>query len=188
MWPYTVGKQPWISSPANSRAVVRYADDFCVFCETQQDAESAHQILAEWLWQRGLEFSPEKTRLVHLSEGIDCLGTSIKRYATAKRKSGKVVLLHPSKKAVSKFRNKLCEQWLNLNGTNVQAVIDTLNPSIRGWANYHRKQAARRTFKKPDHWMFGRQVRYTRRAHPIKPRYWLECKYWGRLNLDRKDT
>ncbi len=36
--------------------------------------------------------------------------------------------------------------------------------------------------------MFGRQVRYARRAHPTKPRYWLEGKYWGRLNLDRNDT
>jgi RNA-directed DNA polymerase len=172
----------------NSRAVVRYADDFCVFCETQQDAENAQHILAEWLKQRGLGFSPDKTRIVHLSEGIDFLGTTIRLYATAKRRSGKVVLLHPSKKAVSKLRKKLREHWLNLNGTNVQAVIDSLNPIIRGWANYHRKQAARRTFKKLDHWMFGRQVRYARRAHPTKPRYWLERKYWGRLNLDRNDT
>jgi RNA-directed DNA polymerase len=171
----------------NTRAVVRYADDFCVFCESKQDAEKTRQILADWLKQRGLRFSPEKTRIVHLSEGIDFLGATIKLYATSKRKSGQVILIHPSKKAVRKLREKLREQWLKLNGTNSKAVIDRLNPIIRGWANYHRKRAASRTFKKLDHWMFGREVRYARRAHPTKPRYWLDHKYWGRLNLDRDD-
>jgi RNA-directed DNA polymerase len=171
----------------NQRAMVRYADDFCIFCESKEDAEITRQILAEWLSIRGLKFSPEKTRIVHLSEGIDFLGSTIKLYNTPKRKSGKVLLIHPSKKAVRKLREKLREQWLNLNGSNIKAVIDKLNPIIRGWSNYHRKQAARRTFKKLDHWMFYRQVRYTKRTHPNKPRYWREQKYWGRLNLDKND-
>ena len=38
----------------STRAVVRYADDFCVFCESQEDAETAKQVLADWLSERGL--------------------------------------------------------------------------------------------------------------------------------------
>src|SRR6266566_6543158 len=33
----------------STRAVVRYADDFCVFCETQEDAQAVIDILTDWL-------------------------------------------------------------------------------------------------------------------------------------------
>src|SRR5262249_16803646 len=56
------------------RAVVRYADDFVCFCETKEDAEQVRQILVEWLKERGLTLSEEKTRIVHLTEGFDFLG------------------------------------------------------------------------------------------------------------------
>jgi hypothetical protein len=39
------------------RAVVRYADDFCVFCESKEDAEAVVGILERWLALRGLTLS-----------------------------------------------------------------------------------------------------------------------------------
>src|SRR2546429_3423010 len=56
------------------RAVVRYADDFVCFCETKEDARVVQGILSEWLKERGLILSEEKTRIVHLTEGFDFLG------------------------------------------------------------------------------------------------------------------
>ena len=56
------------------RAVVRYADDFVCFCETKEDAEQVQGILTDWLKERGLTLSQEKTRIVHLTEGFDFLG------------------------------------------------------------------------------------------------------------------
>jgi RNA-directed DNA polymerase len=44
----------------STRAVVRYADDFCVFCESQEDAETAQQVLTDWLSERGLTLSAER--------------------------------------------------------------------------------------------------------------------------------
>jgi RNA-directed DNA polymerase len=64
------------------RAVVRYADDFVCFCETQEDAEQVQQVLTTWLAQRGLTLSTEKTRIVHLSKGFDFLGFNIRHYQT----------------------------------------------------------------------------------------------------------
>lgn len=174
-------------STHNQRAIVRYADDFAVFCESKEDTEKSQQTLTEWLKIRGLTFSTEKTRIIHLTEGFDFLGATIKVFPTAKKKSGQVLLIRPSKKAVNKLRNTLREQWLALNGTNVEAVLGKLNPIIRGWANYHRKQVASLTFKTLDNWMFYREVRYVHRAHPKKSKQWMNQKYWGRLNLDRKD-
>ena len=38
----------------SKRAVVRYADDYVVFCETKEDAQRSVQIMNEWLGTRGL--------------------------------------------------------------------------------------------------------------------------------------
>jgi RNA-directed DNA polymerase len=64
------------------RAVVRYADDFVCFCETREDAERVQGILVEWLKERGLTLSQEKTRIVHLTEGFEFLGFNIRHYPT----------------------------------------------------------------------------------------------------------
>ena len=55
-------------------AVVRYADDWAVFCPTNEEAEQAKRTLIRWLAQRGLQLSESKTRICHLSEGFDFLG------------------------------------------------------------------------------------------------------------------
>ena len=70
------------------RALVRYADDFCVFCETKADAQAVIETLTTWLATRGLTLSPEKTRLVHLEAGFDFLGLTIRQYPSVRSKAG----------------------------------------------------------------------------------------------------
>jgi len=53
---------------------IRYADDVVVLCHSQQQAEQVKARLAEWLAPRGLAFNEDKTKIVHLSEGLDFLG------------------------------------------------------------------------------------------------------------------
>lgn len=67
-----------------SRALVRYADDWVVFCESEQDAQGARRQAQEWLLKRGLRLSEDKTRIVHLTEGFDFLGFNIRHYPAPK--------------------------------------------------------------------------------------------------------
>lgn len=171
------------------RAVVRYADDFVVFCESKEDAEKSVSILTEWLKGRGLTLSPEKTCIVHLSEGFDFLGFNIRHYkARQTSKSGWKLLIKPSKESVKKIRKKLRDRWLSLKGQNVKTVTGYLNPIIRGWANYFRVGVASKVFNSLDHWMMQREVRHVKRMHPKKPRHWTQAKYFGRLNTERGDN
>jgi RNA-directed DNA polymerase len=171
------------------RAVVRYADDFVVFCESKEDAEKSVSILTGWLKERGLTLSPEKTRIVHLSEGFDFLGFNIRHYKAPKTsKSGWKLLIRPSKKSVQKIREKLRDKWVLLRSQNVKVVIKELNPVIRGWANYFRIGVAKEVFCLLDHWITEREIRYVKRMHPTKPRYWTQTKYFGRLNTERGDN
>jgi RNA-directed DNA polymerase len=170
------------------RAVVRYADDFVCFCETREDAEQVQQILVAWLKTRGLTLSEEKTRIVHLTEGFDFLGFTIRHYpAPQTSRTGWKLLIKPSKESVQDMQKKLKDQWDKAQGTNVQAVLAKLNPIIRGWANYFRTAVAKEIFSKLDSWMFYKADRYARRMHPNKSSDWRHRKYWGRLQLDRLD-
>jgi RNA-directed DNA polymerase len=169
------------------RAVVRYADDFVVFCESREDAEASQEILARWLGERGLTLSLEKTRIVHLTEGFDFLGFNVRHYkAPLTSKSGYKLLIKPSKESVKKIRKKLKEQWFKLLAQDAQTVANQLNPLIRGWANYFRTKVASEIFSALDRWMFHRELRYTRRRHPNKPWHWRKHRYWGKLT-ERQD-
>lgn len=170
------------------RAVVRYADDFVCFCETREDAEQVQGILTVWLKERGLSLSPEKTRIVHLTEGFDFLGFNIRHYpAPQTARTGWKLLIKPSRGSVQDVQKKLKDYWDSARGGNVQAVLTTLNPVIRGWANYFRTAVAKEIFSHLDSWMFYKADRYTRWAHPQKPKDWRHRKYWGRLNPERRD-
>jgi RNA-directed DNA polymerase len=174
---------------AGSRAVVRYADDFVVFCASREEALRVKEVLLPpWLAERGLTLSEEKTRIVHLSEGFDFLGCQVRHSeAPQTSRSGWKLLIKPSKKAVAGLRAKLKETWLGLRGHGVQTVLRRLNPLIRGWASYHRTACASQTFRQLDAWMYRRAVRYAKHTHPQKPKEWLRQRYWGRLNQQRQD-
>ena len=171
------------------RAVVRYADDFVCFCETRKDAEQVQKILTEWLKERGLTLSEEKTRIVHLTEGFDFLGFNIRHYpAPQTSRTGWKLLIKPSKQSVQEVQKKLKDQWHKARGTNVQSVLAKLNPIIRGWANYFRTGVAKAVFNQLDNWMFYKADRYTKWMHPKKPNDWRHRKYWGRFHLARLDS
>jgi RNA-directed DNA polymerase len=174
----------------NKRAVVRYADDFVVFCESEEDALAVKdKILPPWLQERGLSLSEEKTRIVHLTKGFDFLAFNVRLYESPKTtRTGYKLLIKPSKKAVQERRRELRETWLALRGHGIQEVLGRLNPIIRGWANHHRVAVATRTFAKMDVWMHRRTVRYVKRTHPNKSRQWQDNRYWGKLNKDKNDN
>jgi len=171
------------------RAVVRYADDFVVFCESREDAETSVQILREWLAKRGLSLSREKTRIVHLTEGFDFLGFNVRHYYAPKTsKSGYKLLIKPSNESVKRIREKLRGEWRTCRGQSVNVVLIRLNPIIRGWANYFRVGVASHTFGALDDWMFLRECRYAKHTHPTKSTEWRTHRYFGRLHPKRADN
>jgi RNA-directed DNA polymerase len=101
-----------------SRAVVRYADDAVVFCESWEDAEQARTTLTHWLKARGLTLSEEKTQIVHLCEGFDFLGFHIRRSpAPQTSRVGYRLRITPSKHTVQEVRKKLRTLWCQSLGS-----------------------------------------------------------------------
>ncbi|WP_442817644.1 group II intron reverse transcriptase/maturase [Streptomyces sp. NBC_01591] len=163
-----------------SPLLVRYADDLVALCHSREQAEQVKARLAEWLRPRGLVFNEDKTRVVHLEEGCDFLGFTIRRY------HGKL-LIKPSCEAVRRIRNRLRTEVRSLRGANVAAVLQRLNPIIRGWSAYYRSVVASEVFTALDDYMWKLTYKWATRAHPNKPRHWVTARYYGKFNKSRQD-
>ena len=168
-------------------AVIRYADDFVVFCNTKQDAENVIETLKSWLKNRGLELSEEKTRIVHITEGFNFLGFNVRQYNKPNTKYGYKLLIKPSKESILKIRKRLRKEWKDLHAANAKDIVIRLNPIIRGWANYFRVKVASRTFSSLDRFMYRRAYQYAKRKHSNKTGKWLFNKYWNNPIKDRKN-
>ena len=170
------------------RIVVRYADDFVILCETEEDAKLSKSEIDKWLEKRGLKLALEKTSIMHITEGFDFLGFNIRQYKVNNTKTGYKLLIKPNKKFLQKTRNDIREIFLSHSGKNINALIGKINPVIRGKANYLNKVVATKAFSDLDNYLYKRQVRFVNRTHPNKNKKWKKNKYWGRLNFRRKDN
>jgi RNA-directed DNA polymerase len=160
------------------KLMVRYADDFVVFCETKTEAEATRDDLQRFLSSRGLTLSEEKTRIVHLSEGFDFLGFNVRHYRNINSQTGWKLLIRPARKSIAKFREKLRHTFERLHGSNAMGLIRVLNPMIRGWANYYRGVVSSKVFGRLGGDIFWKVRRWISKTHPNKSYTWRDRRYW----------
>ena len=121
--------------------IVRYADDFRIFCRTKADADRTKVAVTQWLSDRlKLEVSPEKTRVVNVKrQCAEFLGFKIK----AVPKGGKyVVKSHIRDKQLDHAKQKLKEQAKRVarppKDSAEKYEIDRYNSMVMGIQNYYR--------------------------------------------------
>jgi RNA-directed DNA polymerase len=152
--------------------VIKFADDFIITGRSKAFLEDEVQPLVEqFLAERGLELSHEKTRVTHIENGFDFLGTHVRKY------HGKL-LCTPAKKNVQAFLDTIRGIVKGNKQATTGNLIMQLNPVIRGWAQYHQHGASKRTFARVDHEIFTLLWQWAHRRHPKKSRHWLRDKYF----------
>jgi hypothetical protein len=119
--------------------IVRYADDFRVFCRNRKAAEKTKMAITKWLEERlKLEISEEKTRIVNTRKKyMEFLGFKFK--VKPKRKT-MVVESHIGDKQMERTKEKLKEQAKKIarprkNHTGVQET-QLYNSMVMGVQNY----------------------------------------------------
>jgi RNA-directed DNA polymerase len=160
------------------RLLVRYADDFIVFCETKADAMQAKEDLQRFLAFRGLSLSEEKTQIVSLTEGFNFLGFHIRHYRSQAARTGWKLLIRPEREAVVRFREKLRHTYKRLQGSNAMGLIRVLNPILRGWVNYYKGVVSSRVFGSLSQYVFWKTRRWISKTHPNKSYTWRDQHYW----------
>ena len=119
--------------------IVRYADDFRIFCRSKEDALRTKEAVTAWIMERlRLEVSPEKTRVVNVRKRYsEFLGFKIR----VRPKSHKyVVQSHICDKKLELERQKLVEQAKRIARPSVgKRPLDEIrlfNSMVLGIQNY----------------------------------------------------
>src|SRR5215469_1167952 len=147
--------------------LVRYADDFLVTSDSKETLENeVKPLIEQFMQERGLELSQEKTVITHIETGFDFLGQNVRKY------KGKL-LIKPSKKNVTTFLKKVREIIQENKQATAGHLILQLNPVIRGWANYHQHVVSKETFNTVDDQIYRTVRRWMKRKHPQKADEWI---------------
>jgi RNA-directed DNA polymerase len=145
--------------------LVRYADDFVIMTRAPKQAEAALEEARDILGSLGLELHPDKTRIVDLREGregFDFLGCHFRARMSGRLWEQKRIVryyLHrwPSQRAMKRLREKVRDRTgRNRVGWPIEAVIDQVNPMLRGWGNYFRTGNAAIKFTQVDRYVVWR--------------------------------
>ncbi|WP_054064660.1 group II intron reverse transcriptase/maturase [Pseudomonas asplenii] len=151
--------------------VVRYADDFVITGDSKEILEEVRSWVEQFLAIRGLQLSPEKTRVTHIDDGFDFLGWNFRKY------SGKL-LITPSKRNAKAFYSKVKEVISANKAATQEDLIRQLNPMLRGWAFYHQPVVAKKAYSRMDYQIFQALWRWAKRRHPNKGLEWIRRKYF----------
>src|SRR5882724_1646644 len=86
------------------------------------------------------------------------------------RPNGKPAKLQitPRKASFQALKDKVRTLCKQARGTTPEQLIETLNPLLRGWANYHRYVICGETFAKLDNFIWQRVYRWAKRRHSDK--------------------
>ena len=122
--------------------IVRYADDFKLFCHNRKTAELLYHASIQWLEQRlHLPVSIEKSKITNLrKESSEFLGFNLK--LERKGKNRYIMHSHVSDKAINRMRIELKEQIKEIkkspNSMNTIRAIGNYNSKVIGMHGYYR--------------------------------------------------
>lgn len=127
--------------------IVRYADDFKIFCRKRSDAVKLFAATRDWLKERlGLDISPEKSRIVNLKRQYsEFLGFKLRAVRKGVRSNGTAkyaVESHMSDKAVKKVKRQTRKMVKRIqspaNVNEEYKAIGAYNAYVSGVHNYYR--------------------------------------------------
>jgi RNA-directed DNA polymerase len=146
--------------------LIRYADDFVVMVSGERrHAEALREETAAVLAPLGLRLAEEKTRVIHIDEGFDFLGFTIRRMR--KRGTSKhYVYTVPSKKAIQAVKDKVsAKTYRSTRHQRPEVLIQGINRTLAGWASYFRHGVSSAVFSAIDHHAWGRIMRWLRHKY-----------------------
>lgn len=121
--------------------IVRYADDFKIFCRKKSDADNTFIAVTRWLKERlKLDISEGKSKVVNLRKNYsEFLGFKIK---AVKKGTKYVVKSHMKEKSVKNAKEKLKKQIKKIQRPKIKnqsiCEIERYNQMVEGIQNYYR--------------------------------------------------
>lgn len=126
--------------------IVRYADDFKIFCRKHSDAVKLFEATRAWLKERlGLDISPEKSKIVNLKHAYsDFLGFRIKVHKG--KRNQYVVISHIAPKALDRIKETAKKKVKAIQHSSGEMeefkAVSDYNSFAMGIHNYYRMATA----------------------------------------------
>jgi group II intron reverse transcriptase/maturase len=145
--------------------LTRYADDWVVTCRSAAEARAVVAAATKILGKLGVELHAEKTRIVHIREGFEFLGFKIKRGTRSLRlPAGRIrsgvkrgdMYAYPRQKSIEHFKDQIRQLTRRKAPVPTEALIQQINPVIRGWGLYFCRAHVRKLFNRLDRWIIHR--------------------------------
>jgi RNA-directed DNA polymerase len=148
--------------------VVNYADDFVIL--SRGCAAEALNWTRSVMTRIGLTLNEAKTSIKQARrERFDFLGYTFGPIRL--RKDGHVYLgASPSKKSVSRLRQKVADLLVSQNVAPWTDVRDRLNRVLRGWSNYFGYGTRLMAYRAVDHYVHERVRNFLRHRHKVASR------------------
>lgn len=162
----------WNTEEYQVGRMVRFADDFIVVARVKQQAERLKEIVEEFLEERGLRLSEEKSEIVKAPVGFDFLSYHF-------RQSGYFCTVTPSDKAIHTYEERL-QKMIMGSKSSLDTLIRSLNKSLQGFATYHRIHDCEKDFRRLDVVVQALLVKKVKILHPRVNWKKLKVRYWYR--------
>lgn len=171
-----------------SLSVIFYADDFVVIHESEEIIFKAKNLIEKWLKAIGLELKPSKTRISHTlngtQPGFNFLGFFIRHYPGKQNRKRYKLLIKPSQDSRKQHTLEIKHKIKKMLGLTQEAVIQTLNPIIRGWSQYYSSAVSSKTFNRLNYLMYRKLWRWAVYRHPNKGKQWIKKQYFKKYGND----
>ena len=163
--------------------VVNYADDFVIL--SRRHAAEALDWTRGVMTRIGLTLNETKTSIKDACrEQFDFLGHTFGPWRY--RKTGTLYLgTSPSKKSVSRLRQKVGDLLTPENVAPWPEVRDQLNAVLRGWSNYFSCGSRYLQFRAVDNYVYDRVAHFLRRRHKVQSRGTARFSVHGNLGVLR---
>ena len=117
--------------------IVRYADDFKIFCRKKDDANKIFEAVKQWLKERlSLEISEEKSQVIDIRKThSDFLGIKLKAF---KKKKKWIIQSHMTDKAMKQAEDKIRKQLNYIKKNQKPYAVQNLNRIIAGLHNEYK--------------------------------------------------
>lgn len=115
---------------------VRYADDFLLFCETEEEVTRAGNIAKSVIESLGLEVAMNKTKVVDFkNDDFDFLGFHFNHWRTSKNGKDYYSIV-PTEKSIKTFKKAIKDKTQRKWTKPKEEWIKDINPIIVGKTNY----------------------------------------------------
>jgi RNA-directed DNA polymerase len=166
---------------------VRFADDFIILGRSLKMIEEVVKpCVEEFLKERGLWLSDEKTKIVSIKSGekLEFLGYTFQYMGKINhsyklfhdRQNREAISCYPQKAKYLSFIKKIRDIFEKSYNLDAITLISKLNPIIRGWSQYFSLGQSFNTRHKVNHFLYCMVWKWATHKHPR----------WGKIRIAKK--